>query len=108
MRCIPGHIHCCIFKVISIFKVTILGFTKYMIDLVDMKMSSEIYKGIEFVRISSLEAAEKNLIKQTLNRDKIIKILRNDELLNDCIQYNHYLAWREQQANNIQLVGQLN
>lgn len=58
-----------------------------------MKIVSEVYKGIEFVRISSLEKEEKNQIWQTFERDKIIKILRDNELLNDCIQYADYITW---------------
>jgi len=58
-----------------------------------MKIASEVYKGIEFVRISSLDAKEKMSIWQTIERDKIIKILRENELLNDCIQYQDYISW---------------
>jgi hypothetical protein len=61
-----------------------------------MKITSEIYKGIEFVRISSLGSEEKNQIWQTIQRDKIIKILRDNELLNDCIQYEDYVSWHQQ------------
>lgn len=61
-----------------------------------MKVLSEVYKGIEYVRISSLQSEEKNIIWQTLDREKIIKILRDNELLNDCIQYQDYLSWREE------------
>lgn len=60
-----------------------------------MIVASEVYKGIEFVRISSLNTEEKSKIWQTLERDKIIKILRDKELLNDCIQYGDYILWRE-------------
>lgn len=60
-----------------------------------MKIASEVYKGIEFVRISSLDANEKMNIWQTIEREKIIKILRDNELLNDCIQYRDYVSWSE-------------
>ena len=73
-----------------------------------MKMSSESYKGIEFIRISSLATQEKNLIWQTLGHEKIIKILRDNELLNDCIQYNDYLAWQSQNGENRNAVSSLN
>lgn len=55
--------------------------------------SIEFYKGIEFVRISSFTEAEKNVFWQTFDRNKIIKILMNDSLLNDCIQYQDYREW---------------
>jgi hypothetical protein len=60
-----------------------------------MKVASEVYKGIEYVRISSLNIEEKSKIWQTLERDKIIKILKDNELLNDCIQYVDYVSWHE-------------
>jgi len=73
-----------------------------------MKVNRESYKGIEFVRISSLETNEKNLIWQTLGHDKIIKILRDNELLNDCIQFHDYLAWRNQNSEKANAVSHLN
>jgi hypothetical protein len=54
----------------------------------------EIYKGIEFVRISKLSTEQKEIINVSFPKDKIIKILREDEVvLNDCIQYHEYLEW---------------
>jgi hypothetical protein len=64
-----------------------------------MKLNSESYKGIEFVRISSLTNEDKSKIWQTIQRDKIIKILRGNELLNDCIQYDDYVSWYHQMKN---------
>jgi hypothetical protein len=58
-----------------------------------MRVQAEVYKGIEFVRISNLPNEEREKIFQTLQRDKIIKILREKELLNDCIQVTDYKAW---------------
>jgi hypothetical protein len=58
-----------------------------------MRAASEIYKGIEFVRIFTLPDEQKVLLWQTLSRDKIIKILKDEVLLNDCVQYTDYCAW---------------
>lgn len=58
-----------------------------------MKAASEIYKGIEFVRIFSLPDEQKVLLWQTFSRHKIIKILKDETLLSDCIQYTDYLEW---------------
>ena len=60
-----------------------------------MLAASESYKGIKFVRISSLPMDQKNQIWKTINHKSIIKILREDALMNDCVQYTHYLAWYE-------------
>jgi hypothetical protein len=58
-----------------------------------MKAFFENYKGIEFVRISSLPEDQKKAFWNSFDRHKIIKIMRNQELLNDCIQYNDYQEW---------------
>lgn len=54
-------------------------------------VKSTIYKGIEFVRLSSLSNAEQELFMKTQGRQGIIKILINEEIVNDCIQYKDYL-----------------
>lgn len=58
-----------------------------------MRAAAENYKGIEFVRISMLPEDQKRMIWTSLKRDKIIKILKNDCLLNDCVQVNDYEHW---------------
>ncbi len=68
-----------------------------------MKIDGENYKGIEFVRISSLPEDQKSMIWNSFNTQKIIKILRDNELLNDCLQYADYQDWykkRYHAANN--------
>jgi hypothetical protein len=58
-----------------------------------MRTQFESYKGIEFVRISTLPEDQKQLIWTSIKRDKIIKILKSDCLLNDCVQLHDYEAW---------------
>lgn len=58
-----------------------------------MKVLAENYKGIEFVRLSRLPEEQKALLVQALPSDHIIKILRENELLTDCVQFKHYDAW---------------
>lgn len=58
-----------------------------------MLIGADNYKGIKFVRISSLPLEQKNQIWKSINREAIIKILKGDTLMNDCVQYKHYLAW---------------
>ena len=57
------------------------------------RMSAEIYKGIEFVRISKLPEEQKKQITRTIDHSKIIKILRGKELLSDCVQVIDYAHW---------------
>jgi len=56
-------------------------------------MRIENYKGIEFVRISSMPEEQQALVRTTFDRSKIIKILRDKELLSDCIQASDYQMW---------------
>ena len=56
----------------------------------------ENFKGIEFVRISSLPEDQKEKIWQSFQQDKIIKIVKDQALLNDCNLYQDYLSWLNQ------------
>lgn len=58
-----------------------------------MKVQAENYKGIEFIRLSKLPDSQKELISQHLPADNVIKILKENELLTDCVQFKHYEAW---------------
>ena len=58
----------------------------------------ENFKGIEFVRISSLPEDQKEKIWQSFQQDKIIKIVKDKALLNDCILYPDYVSWLKQNA----------
>jgi hypothetical protein len=54
----------------------------------------EVYKGIEFIRISKLPKEQGARIQASIPAEKIFKILRDDEvLLEDCIQYRDYQEW---------------
>lgn len=58
-----------------------------------MKINSTIYKGIEFVEISSLPLDQKTSLLQTVNPDLLIKILVDGKLMSKCIQYKDYEEW---------------
>jgi len=53
----------------------------------------EIYKGIEFIRISKLPQDQRDRILASLPKEKIIKIMHDEVILKDCIQYHDYLEW---------------
>ena len=55
----------------------------------------ENYKGIEFVRISTLPEEQKRMLWTSAYQHKIIKILRDKELLSDCLLYDNYVEWYE-------------
>jgi hypothetical protein len=60
-----------------------------------MKVVVEIYKGIEFVRISNLPVEQKELISNSNLSRKVIKIMKDETVLHDCLQYRDYLEWYE-------------
>lgn len=53
------------------------------------------FKGIEFVQLSELPNEQQDILINTLNRDLVIKILVNEKVLNDCLQYKDYILWYE-------------
>ncbi|MEQ8362056.1 MAG: hypothetical protein RH948_04250 [Cyclobacteriaceae bacterium] len=71
-----------------------------------MKVLAENYKGIEFIRISKLPEEQRKQIVQALPSDNIIKILRESELLTDCVQFKHYEAWFDQNCKNDETLSQ--
>ncbi len=56
-------------------------------------VEAEYYKGIKFVRISNLPKEQSEKIRIAIPKEKIIKILRDEIILRDCIQYQHYQEW---------------
>jgi hypothetical protein len=58
-----------------------------------MKVSSTLYKGIEYVHVSSLPAEQQELLFQTINRDLLIKILVDGKLVGNCLQFKDYEVW---------------
>jgi hypothetical protein len=58
-----------------------------------MKAQPEIFKGIEYVRISSLPGDQREKIWKSFEHNKIIKIVQDQALLNDCILYQDYIKW---------------
>ena len=59
-----------------------------------MGMNVERYKGIEFVRISALPKEQQEQVWASFEREKIIKIVRDQSLMNDCILYHDFTAWQ--------------
>lgn len=58
-----------------------------------MKVNSTLYKGIEYVQVSSLPPEQQEQLLQTLNRDLIIKILVEGKLVGNCLQFKDYEVW---------------
>jgi len=57
------------------------------------ELYKQVYKGIEFIRISKLPPVQKAEFLNWLPEEKVIKILCDDELLKDCVQLKEYEYW---------------
>jgi hypothetical protein len=73
-------------------------------------VKSTIYKGIEFVQVSSLAKNEQEIFQKTFKRSLLIKIMINGDIVNDCIQYKDYILWHaiyiEQNASIKQMINE--
>ncbi|MCX8490966.1 MAG: hypothetical protein ORN54_07855 [Cyclobacteriaceae bacterium] len=58
-----------------------------------MKIACEQYKGITYIRIMALPEKQKQQFGISFDQEKIIKILKEDTLLNDCVLFNDYSEW---------------
>lgn len=58
-----------------------------------MKVKSTVYKGIEYVQVSALPKDQMEKLLQTINRDLFIKILIEDKLVTNCLQFKDYEIW---------------
>jgi len=61
-----------------------------------MLAEPEHYKGILYVRLSSLPGEQKEKLREAYNRESIIKIIKDNSIINDCILYTDYLGWYHQ------------
>jgi hypothetical protein len=58
------------------------------------ELTVEKYGGMEFVRVCSFTESQKELFWQSPTALKIVKILRDNEILGDFLFYSDYLDWR--------------
>ena len=60
-----------------------------------MKVSSSIYKGIQYVQVSTLPSEQRDRLLGSINRELFIKILVDGKLLGNCLQFKDYESWFE-------------
>jgi hypothetical protein len=58
-----------------------------------MKVSSRIYKGIEYILLTDLPQDQREKIVEFLREDSLIKILVESKVCSNCVQYREYEAW---------------
>lgn len=65
-----------------------------------MKVDSKIFKGIEYVQISELPQAQRELLTHTINPDLFIKLLVDGKIISGCLQYKDYDRWYQDHCQN--------
>ena len=58
-----------------------------------MKVDSKIYKGIEYVQVSELPQAQREILTQSINPELFIKLLVDGKIISGCLQYKDYNKW---------------
>jgi hypothetical protein len=58
-----------------------------------MKTSAKNFKGILYVQLNELPVVQQELLLQTIHKDLFIKILINEKILINCLQYVDYDRW---------------
>jgi hypothetical protein len=58
-----------------------------------MKVDSKIFKGIEYVQVSELPQAQREVLTQTINPELFIKLLVDGKIISGCLQYKDYNTW---------------
>jgi hypothetical protein len=60
-----------------------------------MKINSKNFKGIEYIQLNQLPEEQRIKILETLNRNFLIKIMIDGQVLSNCLQYKDYEFWYE-------------
>ena len=60
-----------------------------------MKAQSTIYKGIEYVQVSTLPSEQREKLLKTINQSLLIKILVDGKLVSNCLLFKDYEGWFE-------------
>lgn len=58
-----------------------------------MKVDSKTFKGIEYVQVSELPQAQREVLSQTINPELYIKLLIDGKIVSGCLQYKDYSKW---------------
>lgn len=62
-----------------------------------MKADSKMFKGIEYVQMSELPQAQREMLAQTINQELFIKLLIDGKIISGCLQYKDYNRWYHEQ-----------
>ena len=62
-----------------------------------MMVDAKIFKGIEYVQLSDLPEAQREVLTQTINPELFIKLLIDGKIISGCLQYKDYNRWYQEQ-----------
>lgn len=58
-----------------------------------MKVTSKVYRGIEYIVIDDLPQQQQEKISKSISHDLLIKILIDNKVVSNCLQYKDYEYW---------------
>lgn len=58
-----------------------------------MKAESKTFKGIDYVQVSELPQAQREILSRTINSEVYIKLLIDGKIVSGCLQYKDYSKW---------------
>lgn len=67
----------------------------------------EVYKGIEFVRLESLPADEREAFRDWLRSESVIKIMIGNAVVDNCVQYVLYESWHNVHSRKAQVAEEI-
>ena len=67
-----------------------------------IKLNSTTYKGIKYIRLNAMPVEEAKALKQTLDQRTLIKILKDDVVIEDCVVYSAYQNWCKSLHQDVQ------
>ena len=59
------------------------------------KLKKNTFKGINYIELKSLPQEQAEALRQNLTQRTLIKIVRDDVILKDCVLYTAYEEWFE-------------
>jgi len=57
------------------------------------KLAKRSFKGIDYIRLSSLTAKQAEKLRRVLSTRSLIKIQMQDNIIDDCVLYDAYEDW---------------
>lgn len=71
-----------------------------------MKVSSSVYKGIQYVQVSTLPVEQRDRLLGTINKELFIKILVDGKIIVNCLQFKDYERWFESVYRPVNVGGE--